>query len=157
MDQVTNYFSNASAGFEQPKRGRPKSNFREIHKSSQEGCKANETRATFIVKEDALEKIKALAYWQRLKVKDVVQAALAEHLGRYEQANGPIQLHLNKPRRLRWSLLLGNLKPGEFLDFPCESQQIKRTTGARSYGKARGWRMYIFPLDEKTVRIVRVK
>lgn len=73
------------------KRGRPKSNFREIDKSSQEGCKANETRATFIVKEDALEKIKALAYWERRKVKDVIQAAIAEHLDRYEQANGPIQ------------------------------------------------------------------
>lgn len=73
------------------KRGRPKSNFREIDRSSQEGCKANETRATFIVKEDALEKIKALAYWERRKVKEVIQAALAEHLDRYERANGPIK------------------------------------------------------------------
>ena len=38
--------------------GRPKTQFREITKSSQEGTKENETRATFIVREDLLDKLK---------------------------------------------------------------------------------------------------
>lgn len=51
---------------DKPKRGRPKTQTKEITKSSQEGTKENETRATFIVKEDLLEKLKAVAYWERV-------------------------------------------------------------------------------------------
>jgi AmiR/NasT family two-component response regulator len=38
------------------------------------------TRATFIVRKEHLEKIKALAYWERKKVKEVVEEALEYHL-----------------------------------------------------------------------------
>ena len=73
------------------KRGRPRTNYREIEKSSQEGCKAAETRATFIVHEADLEQIKALAYWERLQIKDVINAALREYLERYWAKKGPIE------------------------------------------------------------------
>lgn len=76
---------------EKPKRGRPKTSTREITKSSQEGTKENETRATFIVKEDILEKLKAIAYWDRVLIKDVVNTALQETVAKYEKKNGEIK------------------------------------------------------------------
>jgi hypothetical protein len=76
---------------EKPKVGRPKTNFKEITKSSQEGTKENETRATFIVREDLLEKLKAVAYWERMLYKEVVNTALEEYLSRYEKKNGTIK------------------------------------------------------------------
>jgi hypothetical protein len=76
---------------ETPKRGRPQTSTREITKSSQEGTKENETRATFIVKEELLEKLKSVAYWDRKLIKEVVETALEEYLSRYEKKNGEIK------------------------------------------------------------------
>ena len=75
----------------QAKRGRPKTNFREIEKSSQEGCKEAETRATFIVSEADLEKVKAVAYWERLQIKDVIGAALRDYVTQYEKRAGGLK------------------------------------------------------------------
>ena len=49
-------------------------------KSSQEGLKDGWTRATFILREDYLGKIKALAYWKRKNIKEVMDEALEEYL-----------------------------------------------------------------------------
>ena len=76
---------------EKPKRGRPVTQTKEITKSSQEGTKENETRATFIVNEDLLEKLKAIAYWDRVLIKDVVNTALQEIVTKYEEKNGDIK------------------------------------------------------------------
>lgn len=76
---------------EKPKRGRPATQFKEITKSSQEGTKVNETRATFIVNEELLEKLKALAYWDRVLIKDVINTALEEIVDKYEKKNGIIK------------------------------------------------------------------
>lgn len=73
------------------KRGRPQTNFRDVEKSSQEGCREAETRATFIVNEADLERIKAMAYWERLQIKDIINVALHEYIERYEAKNGPIK------------------------------------------------------------------
>mgnify|MGYP001158040521 FL=1 len=75
---------------DRPKRGRPVTQTKEITKSSQEGTKDNETRATFIVNEDLLEKLKAIAYWDRVLIKDVVNTALQEIVVKYEKKNGEI-------------------------------------------------------------------
>lgn len=72
------------------KRGRPKTVFKETTKSSQEGTKENETRATFIVGEDLLEKLKAIAYWDRKLIKEVINSALQEAVDKYENENGAI-------------------------------------------------------------------
>ena len=45
--------------------------------------KPNELRATFIVREDYLEKIKAVANWDRILVKDVMNIALGQYLEKY--------------------------------------------------------------------------
>jgi len=63
-----------------PKRGRPVTQTKEITKSSQEGTKENETRATFIINEEILDKVKAIAYWDRVLVKDVLNIALQEYI-----------------------------------------------------------------------------
>jgi hypothetical protein len=76
---------------DKPKRGRPVTQTKEITKSSQEGTKEGETRATFILKEELLDKLKAIAYWDRLLIKDVVNTALQETVAKYEKKNGDIQ------------------------------------------------------------------
>ena len=76
---------------DKPKRGRPKTSTREITKSSQEGTKEKETRATFIVNEELLEKLKAIAYWDRKLIKEVVNTALQEAVAKYEKKNGDIK------------------------------------------------------------------
>jgi hypothetical protein len=81
---------------ETPKRGRPKSNFKEITKSSQEGTKENETRATFIINEELLDKLKAIAYWDRVLIKEVVNTALQEAVSKYEKKHGEVKTLPNK-------------------------------------------------------------
>lgn len=76
---------------EKPKRGRPVTQTKEITKSSQEGTKENETRATFIINEELLDKLKAIAYWDRVLIKDVVNTALQETAAKYEKKNGDIK------------------------------------------------------------------
>ena len=76
---------------EKPKRGRPVTQTKEITKSSQEGTKENETRATFIINEELLDKLKAIAYWDRVLIKDVVNTALQDAVSKYEKKNGAIK------------------------------------------------------------------
>jgi hypothetical protein len=70
----------------------PKAAKKEITKTSQLGTKEKETRATFIVNEDLLEKMKSLAYWDRVLIKDIVNSAFEEHIARYEKKNGEIKI-----------------------------------------------------------------
>lgn len=76
---------------EKPKRGRPVTQTKEITKSSQEGTKENETRATFIINEELLDKLKAIAYWDRVLIKDVINTALQETVVKYEKKSGAIK------------------------------------------------------------------
>jgi len=62
-----------------------------ITKTSQEGTKENETRATFIVNETILEKIKAVAYWERILLKDVINTAIQDYITKYEKKSGEIK------------------------------------------------------------------
>ena len=50
------------------------------NKTSQQGLKEGWTRATFILRKDHLEKIKSLSYWERKKIKEVVDEALKLYL-----------------------------------------------------------------------------
>jgi hypothetical protein len=49
-------------------------------KSSQKGLKEGWTRATFILRDDYLQRIKGLAYWDRKSVKAVIDEALGTYL-----------------------------------------------------------------------------
>ncbi|OUD28386.1 hypothetical protein [Flavobacterium sp. FPG59] len=70
---------------------KPKAPKKEITKTSQIGTKEKEKRATFIVNEDLLEKMKLLAYWNRVLIKDIVNTAFEEHIARHEKMNGEIK------------------------------------------------------------------
>ncbi|MDZ7877181.1 MAG: hypothetical protein U5L45_05900 [Saprospiraceae bacterium] len=59
--------------------------------SIKKGLKHDETRATFIVREDLLEKLKAVAYWERLNIKEVINEALDRYVGAYERQNGDLK------------------------------------------------------------------
>ena len=48
--------------------------------SSQRGLQDGWTRATFILKKNHLEKLKALAYWERKTIKEVMDEALSSYL-----------------------------------------------------------------------------
>ncbi len=60
--------------------GRPRTIYREYEKSSQEGLQDNFTRATFIVREDLLKKLKDYAYTERKTLKDTVNEMIAQYL-----------------------------------------------------------------------------
>lgn len=71
--------------------GRPKTTQRIITKSSQEGTPEGESRATFIVKEELIDKLKAMAYWERSLIKEVVNNILGEAVASYEKKKGKIK------------------------------------------------------------------
>lgn len=86
----TGGFNSLLGAKDKPARGRPKTTTKEVTKSSQEGTKENETRATFIINEELLDKLKAIAYWERVLIKEVVAEALQEAVVKYEKKNGVI-------------------------------------------------------------------
>jgi hypothetical protein len=49
-------------------------------KTSYDGLREGWTRATFILREDYLKKIKSLAYWKRKNIKEVMDDVLQEYL-----------------------------------------------------------------------------
>jgi hypothetical protein len=51
-----------------------------LNKTSQKGLKDGWIRATFILRKDYLEELKALAYWERKKIKEVIDEALRLYL-----------------------------------------------------------------------------
>lgn len=69
---------------------------KKITKTSQRGTKENETRATFIVKEELLDKLKSIAYWDRVLIKEVINTALEEAVLKYEKKNGTIKKTIKK-------------------------------------------------------------
>ena len=51
------------------------------------GCKPGEIRAAFIANKELLEKIKDIAYWERVMIKEVFNRALAKEVQAYERKN----------------------------------------------------------------------
>ena len=88
---LNSLLGDAPKGEAAPVVAEPKAPKKEITKTSQIGTKEKETRATFIVNEDLLDKMKALAYWDRVLIKDIINQALEEHIARHEKKNGEIK------------------------------------------------------------------
>lgn len=84
-------------GENKPKKGRPTTQKKQINKSSEEGTKAGEIRATFIVHQDQLDTLKAIAYHERLMIKEALESALNLFIKTYEKKNGTIYLQTKKP------------------------------------------------------------
>ncbi len=49
-------------------------------KTTQQGLQDAWTRATFILRKEYLKKLKALAYWERKTIKEVIDEALGSYL-----------------------------------------------------------------------------
>ena len=56
-----------------------------FNKTSEKGLQEGWTRATFILRRDYLERLKASAYWERKKIKEVIDEALGLYLKRKRQ------------------------------------------------------------------------
>lgn len=69
-----------NADTEGKKRGRPRTNFRQLEKTSQENLPENWTRATFIIREDRLKRLKDYAYTDRRTLKEIVNEMLDQYL-----------------------------------------------------------------------------
>ncbi len=76
---------------QRPKKGRPTTTSRIVTNSSQEGTLDGEIRATFIVKIGTLNKLKAIAYWERQKIKTIFMEAMEQAVERYEKKNGAVK------------------------------------------------------------------
>lgn len=48
-------------------------------------------RATFVLSSQYYEKIKNIAFWERMKIQDVMNNALKEYIESYEQEKGEIK------------------------------------------------------------------
>jgi hypothetical protein len=55
------------------------------NKTSEKGLQDGWTRATFILRRNYLERLKASAYWERKKIKEVVDEAFGLYLRRKRQ------------------------------------------------------------------------
>lgn len=67
-----------------------------LQNSSKAGTKENDTRATFILNEELLEKLKSIAYWERKTIKNVINTALLDAVIKYERKNGDVKIVKNK-------------------------------------------------------------
>jgi len=58
---------------------------------SRRGLKDGEIRATYILPEATVERIKDMAYWDRLDIKEAVDGLLSAALEAHEKKNGTIK------------------------------------------------------------------
>ncbi len=59
--------------------------------SSHKGLQPGWTRATFILKQEHINKIKALAYWERVTLKEILEEALVLYLHDKDVAEIPLK------------------------------------------------------------------
>ena len=76
---------------ETKKVGRPTTQTKEVVNKSERGTLPGEIRSTYIVRKDQVEKIKRLAYWESVKIKDILIQAIDELINRYESKNGELK------------------------------------------------------------------
>jgi len=78
---------------QQPKRkvGRPATTNKVITKSTQLGTKEGEERATFILRQELIENIKTIAYWDRQLLKETIDIALDTYTKNWIKKNGPLK------------------------------------------------------------------
>lgn len=75
--------------------GRPPSGKKPC-RAAEIGTKPGEMRKTYLVNIDQADKIDAIAYWDRVSVKDTVGEAFEDRIKKFERKNGPLKL---KPKK----------------------------------------------------------
>ena len=53
-------------------------------------------RHTLILQQEIIDKVKAIAYWERRKIQDVANEAILAYIEKYELANGKVKTTTNK-------------------------------------------------------------
>lgn len=71
--------------------GVPKEKPQEKQAQKQAPKPPKEIRATFIVDPQDIEKLKAIAYWERLKIKEVADDMIKGYIKAYEKKNGAVK------------------------------------------------------------------
>lgn len=51
-----------------------------------------EIRATFIIQKSQLDKLRALAFWEKKMLKDILRESLSSYIDLYESKNGILKL-----------------------------------------------------------------
>ena len=70
-------------------------------KTTQQGLQDGWTRATFILRKDYLENLKATAYWERKTIKEVINEALGSYLKGKKCSNSEVVEELkHKPSEI---------------------------------------------------------
>jgi hypothetical protein len=74
-------------------RGRPKTSTKVITPGNtpEDGTLIGERRATYILPIELIDQVESLAYWERMRIKDVVREAFTEYITRYEKKKGTLQ------------------------------------------------------------------
>lgn len=80
---------NFTSGLESLLGGEPKK--KEIVLKEKEKSKPKDIRFTQIIEEEIIKNIKNIAYWERLKIKDVVRQAFIDRIEKYEKKNGKLK------------------------------------------------------------------
>lgn len=75
------------------KRGRPKTSSKIVDPGDtpEIGTKEGERRVTYIVDKELISKVEAVAYWDRVMIKEVIDRALRSYFTSWEKANGEIK------------------------------------------------------------------
>ena len=84
------------------KAGRPKTQTKIVTKSSEEGTKEGEIRATFIIKVEEVAKIKAISFNEGVMIKDIIGEFIRAGIERYEKSRGVVNIKpkADKPFKL---------------------------------------------------------
>jgi hypothetical protein len=93
VESTSSSLSNSDGNVEQPKRkvGRPIKTNKVITKSTQLGTKDGEERATFILRQELIENIKTIAYWDRQLLKETIDIALDAYVKAWIKKNGVLK------------------------------------------------------------------
>ena len=59
--------------------------------TSKKGLAEGKTRATYILNESNVEKIKDIAYWDRIGINELADSIFQDYIKKYEKKNGSVQ------------------------------------------------------------------
>ena len=71
--------------------GRPKTRLHNPERAAEKGTKEGEEKYIIIGKTELIEKMKDIAYWDRLTIKEVFHEAMTDRVRKYEKKNGVVK------------------------------------------------------------------
>lgn len=74
-----------------PGPGRPKTRLHEPDRAAAKSTREGEEKYIIIGKTDLIEKMKDVAYWDRLAIKEVFEEAMTDRVKKYEKKGVPLK------------------------------------------------------------------